>query len=174
MKTLTDHLAQYAAYHRDPRNISTHFVGVPMIVLAVASLLSGASFDLGTISISLAMLVTAATCIFYFRLDFRFGVIMTALLAITLIVANWLASLSTSNWLLAGIGLFVIGWIIQFVGHYYEGKKPAFVDDLVGLLVGPLFLVAEVAFALNLRLDVKEAVESRVGKVRRRDSALSA
>ena len=174
MKTLTDHLAQYAAYHRDPRNISTHFVGVPMIVLAVATLLSGASFDLGTISISLAMLVTAATCIFYFRLDFRFGVIMTALLAITLIVANWLASLSTSNWLMAGIGLFVIGWIIQFVGHYYEGKKPAFVDDLVGLLVGPLFLVAEVAFALNLRLDVKEAVESRVGKVRRRDSALSA
>ena len=154
MKTLTDHLAQYAAYHRDPRNISTHFVGVPMIVLAVATLLSGASFDLGTISISLAMLVTAATCIFYFRLDFRFGVIMTALLAITLIV--------------------VIGWIIQFVGHYYEGKKPAFVDDLVGLLVGPLFLVAEAAFALNLRLDVKEAVESRVGKVRRRDSALSA
>lgn len=174
MKTLTDHLAQYAAYHRDPRNISTHFVGVPMIVLAVATLLSGASFDLGTISISLAMLVTAATCIFYFRLDFRFGAIMTALLAITLIVANLLASLSTSNWLLAGIGLFVIGWIIQFVGHYYEGKKPAFVDDLVGLLVGPLFLVAEAAFALNLRLDVKEAVESRVGKVRRRDSALSA
>ncbi len=174
MKTLTDHLAQYAAYHRDPRNISTHFVGVPMIVLAVATLLSGASFDLGTISISLAMLVTAATCIFYFRLDFRFGAIMTALLAITLIVANLLASLSTSNWLMAGIGLFVIGWIIQFVGHYYEGKKPAFVDDLVGLLVGPLFLVAEAAFALNLRLDVKEAVESRVGKVRRRDSALSA
>ena len=174
MKTLTDHLAQYAAYHRDPRNISTHFVGVPMIVLAVATLLSGASFDLGTISISLAMLVTAATCIFYFRLDFRFGAIMTALLAITLIVANLLASLSTSNWLLAGIGLFVIGWIIQFVGHYYEGKKPAFVDDLVGQLVGPLFLVAEAAFALNLRLDVKEAVESRVGKVRRRDSALSA
>ncbi|HOZ63430.1 MAG TPA: DUF962 domain-containing protein, partial [Burkholderiaceae bacterium] len=39
MKTLTDHLAQYAAYHRDPRNISTHFAGVPMIVLAVATLL---------------------------------------------------------------------------------------------------------------------------------------
>ena len=111
LKTLTDHLAQYAAYHRDPRNISTHFVGVPMIVLAVATLLSGASFDLGTISISLAMLVTAATCIFYFRLDFRFGAIMTALLAITLIVANLLASLSTSNWLMAGIGLFVIGWL---------------------------------------------------------------
>ena len=35
MKTLIDHLAQYAAYHRDPRNIHTHFVGVPMIMFAV-------------------------------------------------------------------------------------------------------------------------------------------
>ena len=34
MKTLVDHLAQYADYHRDPRNIHTHFVGVPMIMFA--------------------------------------------------------------------------------------------------------------------------------------------
>ena len=35
MKTLVDHLAQYAAYHRDRRNIASHFIGIPMIVLAV-------------------------------------------------------------------------------------------------------------------------------------------
>ena len=40
MKTLIDHLAQYAAYHRDPRHIHTHFVGVPMIMFAVVVLLS--------------------------------------------------------------------------------------------------------------------------------------
>ena len=40
MKTLVDHLAQYAAYHRDRRNIASHFIGIPMIVLAVAVLLS--------------------------------------------------------------------------------------------------------------------------------------
>ena len=34
MKTLTDHLTQYAAYHQDSRNVATHFVGIPMIVLA--------------------------------------------------------------------------------------------------------------------------------------------
>ena len=38
MKTLTDQLAQYGAYHRDPRNIATHIVGVPMIMLAVVVL----------------------------------------------------------------------------------------------------------------------------------------
>lgn len=40
MKNLVDHLSQYASYHRDPRNIATHFVGIPMIVLAVTILLS--------------------------------------------------------------------------------------------------------------------------------------
>ncbi len=28
--------------------------------------------------------------------------------------------------------MFVIGWAIQFVGHHYEGRKPAFVDDVTG------------------------------------------
>ena len=32
MRTATELLAQYAAYHRDRRNIVSHFVGVPMIV----------------------------------------------------------------------------------------------------------------------------------------------
>jgi hypothetical protein len=37
MKSLVDHLSQYAAYHRDPRNIASHFIGIPLIVVAVAS-----------------------------------------------------------------------------------------------------------------------------------------
>ncbi|MDP1165166.1 Mpo1-like protein, partial [Klebsiella pneumoniae] len=50
---------------------------------------------------------------------------------------------STTGWLVIGVGSFVVGWVFQFVGHYYEGRKPAFVDDLVGLLVGPMFVVGE-------------------------------
>jgi uncharacterized membrane protein YGL010W len=57
----------------------------------------------------------------------------------------------------------VLGWLIQFVGHYYEGRKPAFVDDLMGLAVGPLFVVAELAFLLGLRSELREAVELRAG-----------
>ncbi|WP_116387011.1 Mpo1-like protein, partial [Cupriavidus oxalaticus] len=51
--------------------------------------------------------------------------------------------------------------IIQFIGHYYEGRKPAFVDDLAGLLIGPLFLVAETAFALGLARDTRDAMAAR-------------
>ena len=64
--------------------------------------------------------------------------------------------------------MFLVGWVIQFIGHYYEGKKPAFVDDLTGLIVGPLFLVAEAAFMLGLRSDVQAPVEALIGPLRSR------
>lgn len=174
MKTLTDHLAQYAAYHRDPRNIATHFVGVPMIVLAVTILLSLPAWPLAGVALSPALLLALASGVFYLRLDLRFGAFMALVLALSLWLAQWFASLSTALWLGAGIGLFALGWVIQFIGHYFEGKKPAFVDDLVGLLVGPLFLVAEAAFALGLRRPLQHEIEARVGPVRQRSAGATA
>jgi uncharacterized membrane protein YGL010W len=166
MKTLIDHLAQYAAYHRDPRNIHTHFVGVPMIMFAVVILLSRPTWMVGELPLSPALFGALASCVFYFRLDTRFGLVMAALLAAMLAGGQWVAMQSLAVWLGTGIGLFAVGWVIQFVGHYYEGRKPAFVDDLVGLIVGPLFVVAEWAFALGLRNEVQAAIEQRSGPVR--------
>lgn len=163
MKTLVDHLSQYAEYHRDRRNIATHFVGIPLIVLAVAELLSRPGLEVAGLWLSPAALVAAAAAIFYLRLDLRYGLLMSALLLLSLWFGAVLAVQSTTLWLSVGVALFVIGWIIQFVGHYYEGRKPAFVDDLMGLLVGPLFVVAELGFMLGLRKDVEQAVEERAG-----------
>jgi uncharacterized membrane protein YGL010W len=163
MKTLTDHLTQYAAYHQDARNVATHFVGIPMIVLGVATLLSRPAIELGGVSASPTLALVVISCLFYLRLDLRFGAVMALLMVANLGAGQWLAGLSTSVWLASGVGLFVVGWAVQFLGHYYEGKKPAFVDDLVGLLVGPLFLVAETAFALQQRMDIKVEIERRLG-----------
>lgn len=163
MKTLVDHLAQYAAYHRDRRNIATHFVGIPMIVVAVAVLLSRPGFDLAGFWLSPAALVALTAAVFYARLDLRFGVVMALLLLLSLWAGKALAVQTTLVWLSGGLALFVVGWIIQFIGHYYEGRKPAFVDDLVGLIVGPLFVVAELGFLLGLRDEVRRAVEERAG-----------
>jgi uncharacterized membrane protein YGL010W len=177
MKTLIDHLAQYADYHRDPRNILTHFVGVPMIMLAVVILLSRPVWHLGGIAglpLSAALLAALASCVFYFRLDLRYGLVMATLLAAMLAVGQWLALQGTLLWATSGVGLFVVGWIIQFIGHHYEGRKPAFVDDLVGLIVGPLFVVAEWGFALGMRHEVREAIEQRSGPVRLREGSAAA
>ena len=57
-----------------------------------------------------------------------------------------LGSLPTAEWLAIGAGSFVIGWMIQFIGHAAEGRKPAFFDDLISLLIGPLFITAEFGF----------------------------
>ena len=163
MKTLVDQLAQYAAYHRDRRNIASHFIGIPLIVLAVAVLLSRPGLELVGLWWSPAALVALAAGLFYLRLDLRFGLLMAALLWLCLWAGALLALQSTALWLSSGLGLFVIGWIIQFVGHYYEGRKPAFVDDVMGLLIGPLFVAAEAAFLLGLRKEVEQAVVRRTG-----------
>ena len=164
MKSFVDYLSQYAAYHRDKRNIATHFVGIPMIVAAVAILLSRpVVMHLDGVALSPALLVIVLTSLFYLRLDLRFGVAMTMFLLVCLWLGQLLAGAGTVAWLAWGIGLFVVGWIFQFVGHYYEGRKPAFVDDVIGLIIGPLFVAAEVAFAMGLRKEVQHAVEAKVG-----------
>lgn len=166
MRTLVDQLSQYAAYHRDQRNVATHFVGIPMIVVAVAMLLSRPAWPEllpGGIVLSPALLVVVLSTLYYLVLDRPFGLVMGGLLALSLWAGQWAAAQSTAIWLGWGVGLFVLGWAIQFVGHLFEGRKPAFVDDIVGLIIGPLFLVAEAAFAAGLRRGLYLQVEARLG-----------
>jgi uncharacterized membrane protein YGL010W len=167
MKNLVDHLSQYGSYHRDSRNIVTHFVGIPMIVLAVAVLLSRPGWDIGGLWGSPALLVALASTVFYLRLDLALGVVMALFLALCIWAGALLAQQTTMLWLSAGVGLFVVGWVIQFIGHYYEGRKPAFIDDVSGLIIGPLFVAAELAFLMGMRKPLQQAIEQRVGPVRR-------
>lgn len=166
MRTLQDHLSNYASYHRDRRNVATHFVGIPAIVLGVTSLLARAAVDAGGVTISAALVAAILTCAFYLVLDVRFGLAMSALMGLAVWGGHAIAAEALGTWLGVSAALFVGGWIVQFVGHGYEGKKPAFVDDLIGLIIGPLFLVAEVAFALGLRNEVRREVERRAGPMR--------
>ena len=43
-------------------------------------------------------------------------------------------------------------------------------DDVIGLAIGPLFVLAEMGFSLGLRREVQHAIEERAGPVRRRES----
>ncbi|WP_146645568.1 DUF962 domain-containing protein [Labilithrix luteola] len=173
MRSLVDHLSNYADYHRDRRNIATHFVGIPMIVFGIEAFLARPALPLGGTSVSVAMVATLLAMVFYFVLDRRFGVAMTAFFGASFWLGSVIAAQSTTLWLVGATSLFLGGWVIQFVGHYFEGKKPAFVDDLIGLLVGPLFIVAEAGFALGMRRELREEIERRSGPTRGRSLALS-
>lgn len=161
MSRLATVLAAYGAYHKDRRNVATHLVGIPMIVLAVVVLLSRPLWLVGGWPVTPAMVLSVAAGVFYLRLDLRFGLAMTMLLALCCWVGSAVAGMATGGWLGWGVGLFVAGWAIQFVGHGFEGRKPAFLDDLKSLLIGPLFVVAEVAFMFGLRRDVQTQISGQ-------------
>jgi uncharacterized membrane protein YGL010W len=40
--------------------------------------------------------------------------------------------------------MFVFGWILQFVGHAFEGKKPSFFSDPRFLLIGPMWFLKKI------------------------------
>lgn len=49
------------------------------------------------------------------------------------------------------LALFIITWILQFVGHKIEGKKPSFLKDLQFLLIGPIWLLSFILKKLGIR-----------------------
>jgi uncharacterized membrane protein YGL010W len=168
MRTATDLLSQYAAYHRDRRNIVSHLVGVPMIVFAIGVLLARPSVPLAGVLVTPAWVIFALAAAWYLtRGSVVLGVAVTVVVGLLMLFAHKVET----SWIAWGSGFFLVGWIIQFVGHWYEGKKPAFVDDLVGLLVGPMFIVAEALFALGWNRPLLDEIERRVGPTVLRDLA---
>ena len=172
MRAATELLNQYAEYHRDQRNIASHFIGVPMIVFAVGVLLARPGFMLGGLALSPAWIAYALAAAWYLtRGNLALGVAVSAAVGALMLLAHQVAYGSVASWLAWGVGMFVVGWVIQFVGHWYEGKKPAFVDDIIGLLVGPMFVTAEAMFMLGWNKPLLAEIERHAGPTMLRDLA---
>ena len=156
MSKLERLLSQYAAYHLDRKNVLTHFVGIPLIVFSIMCLTARAGLMISGFELTLALLLIIASVIYYLSLDKIFGLIMLLVFSITYPLALMIAKMSLMSWLIWSVGIFVVGWIIQFIGHYYEKKKPAFMDDVIGLAIGPLFVLAEFVFLLGFRKELEQ------------------
>lgn len=171
MKTIEENLTQYAAYHRDRRNIATHFVGVPMIVFAVVLALATIAIPAGSMVVTAAAATCLAASIYYLRQDLVLGATLAiALFLMCAAASEIIARTSSATALGLALGVFVVGWALQFLGHRFEGMKPAFYDDLMQLLIGPLFVCAEAFFAFGAKSGLGRYIEERVGPtVARRD-----
>ncbi|WP_090139695.1 DUF962 domain-containing protein [Limnohabitans sp. DM1] len=160
-------MVQYAHYHRDRRNIATHLLGVPLIFMAIGMMLTQPTWAWGEWALTPAWCMWGLTSLWYLtRGTLLLGVATSLVNGLLIAWAHGLAALAADAGVLAwqaGLGLFVIGWIIQFVGHYFEGKKPAFADDIVGLLVGPMFVVGEVLMAIGLLASMRMDIERQAG-----------
>ena len=166
MKSLEEILTQYAAYHRDRRNIATHFFGIPLIVFAVVLALATVEFPVAGLAVTAAAVAAVAACAYYFRLDAAFGAAMAVtLFAMCALASEAMARLPTGGVLALAAALFAAGWALQFWGHRFEGMKPAFFDDARQLLIGPLFVCAEVFFFFGAKPRLRRYIEDRVGPV---------
>lgn len=160
MKPLDEQMAIYAAYHRNRWNKLSHFVGVPAIVFAILIPMSWVAIG---DSLTLAHVFVAAVLAYYFLLDVPLALATAVGVAALLLAAKAAAGTGTaSGWIWFGV-FFVGGWIFQLVGHVFEGRKPALADNLFQIFIAPIFLVAELFFALGMKRDVLRKIEARLG-----------
>ena len=118
----------YGSYHRHPTNKLCHYLGIPMIVFTSVGLLWRLS---PAVSLAVALLAVGY--------DLRLSVRLTVPFALFVVVSTALAPGLPATFLWAG---FLLGWALQFVGHFlYEKKAPAFFENLRQLLVGPLWII---------------------------------
>jgi uncharacterized membrane protein YGL010W len=166
MKNIEEQMAIYAAYHQDARNKVTHFIGVPAIILSLFIPLAWIRFEAGGTTVTAAMVFAAAVLIYYFVLDVPLALAMLVVTGALVWAGQKIAALgAVQAWLWFAL-LFVGGWILQLVGHVFEGRKPALVDNLFQILIAPIFLGAELAFALGYKPQLHSAVQERARQLR--------
>ena len=166
MKALEEQMAVYSAYHQNARNKATHFIGVPIIVLSLFIPLAWLRADIGGVAVSAGMLLGAIVLAYYLALDLVLGAAMVVVFALLLWIGEHIAALgAVPGWTWFAV-LFVGGWILQLVGHVYEGRRPALTDNLFQIFIAPIFLCAEVFFALGYRPQLRSAVEMRARRLR--------
>lgn len=165
MKSLETLLSIYKSSHLNKKNIVTHFFGIPLILWSGALFFATFSFTLVGFPTNAMQVIAVLIFAYYLVLDVKLGVIAIALIAPIWYHANGYAT-SDNAYLIAGV-VFFIGWVLQFIGHHYEKAKPAFFDDIKQLLIGPLFLVAEVCFYFKLFAGLEKQVTDDAVELRK-------
>ena len=133
-------LAHYAENHQNPRNEVIHFIAIPLVALSLLGML----FALHPY---VAYAFLAASMVYYARLSMVFFASMALFSAAMLAVVFAMGS----QVLPVSIAIFVGAWLLQFIGHKIEGKKPSFFEDLQYLWVGPLFVLSRLFGKLGVR-----------------------
>lgn len=142
---------QYASYHTKPATRYTHFVGIPLIIFSSLIFLGFFHLSLKNIfTIDFGWLLSVVLLAYYFKLEWRLALSLTPILALFNYLAGFISSSGpNSATMTAFIVIFAIGWICQLAGHFFEKKRPAFMDNLSQALIAPLFLMAELYFCFG-------------------------
>lgn len=152
MSRLMQKISAYAAYHQSRWIKVSHFFGVPMICLSLLMLCQWLTPEvLMQHAVSFAWGAYALLILYYLYLDMRAGIASAIAIFPLVLIAERLAGIHvTLHGASVFMVLFVGGWLIQLLGHYHEGNRPALVDNLAHILIAPLFLVVELLIGVGL------------------------
>jgi uncharacterized membrane protein YGL010W len=154
MRTAAEWLADYGISHRNRANKLLHFICVPIIVWCVIGLLWCTPFpsalrttfpptNWGSLAVLAALIYYA-----YLSVPLALGALPT-LAAVLWSIHQLQHAVRVPLWGVC-IVLFVAAWIGQFIGHAIEGKRPSFFKDVQFLLIGPLWLLADLYRRLGI------------------------
>lgn len=149
MRSIDEFLNEYGKTHRNPRNQLIHFVCVPVILISSLALGWPLSMAMLGSEAAWAPYVNVATvasvlmlAAFYLRLGWRAVAAMVVFLGVSIAVIMAVES-SPLPLIWTAVVAWIAAWVVQLIGHNIEGAKPSFLDDLVFLLIGPLFVLEE-------------------------------
>jgi uncharacterized membrane protein YGL010W len=154
MKDIQTWLDQYGESHTNKTNKLIHWICVPSIFFSILALLSLIEIPILqqwlTIEISnLATVFIFLGLLFYLRLSFAMFI---GVMLITLLCYKGIFILDQLGYKFEiALGIFIIAWIGQFIGHKIEGKKPSFFEDLKFLLIGPAWLISFIYQKLGIK-----------------------
>ena len=136
-------LDSYSSDHQNPTNRVLHWICVPLILWCAIAMM-------WTIPVPpmigrpgfWAVLALVLAFTWYWKKSHRLAAALLVVLVLLCLLTEFAyRTLGAHNLLLTGIGVFVVAWIGQFIGHAIEGRRPSFFTDLAYLLVGPAWLM---------------------------------
>lgn len=129
MQNISVLIKNYAKSHKHPINENIHIFAIPAIMFSIFGILAAIDYLVVIVFIIFSLM-------FYLKLSMKAFYLMTVWSLINMLFVYFLFD----NILLISVVTFILGWTIQFIGHFIEGKKPSFFEDIKYLLIGPLFV----------------------------------
>ena len=154
MKSIHQWFDEYGESHQNQTNKIIHWICIPLIFWSIIALLSLIPIDFLIKSnfIHLGTIIVILGLIFYLKLSFKIFLGMFFVSFYVLWdVYFWRQIIGQNNLLIISLTMFFLAWILQFIGHKIEGKKPSFIKDIQFLLIGPAWLLGFVYKKIGIK-----------------------
>ncbi len=151
MKKIDTLLNKYAESHRNTINKKIHQVCVPAIMFSLFGILWSLPFPINISPLSnWAIVLIVLSVIYYFFLSWQLAIGMIFYSVFMILILQWMDGFTVPLWQIA-VAIFIVAWVGQFVGHHIEGRRPSFFKDIQFLLIGPVWLLADIYKRLHLK-----------------------